>query len=111
MLSLETLRLGLRSDTVERFALGGGGLSAAGGGAAGGGRGDARGARTPTGSRRRVFAVLVLACFVAFFLTQRLKHTPTAVQRFKLTPSSRRRRRAHIKAGADLVQARAVPTR
>jgi hypothetical protein len=33
-----------------------------------------------------VFAVLVLACFAAFFLTQRLKHTPTAVQAFKLTP-------------------------
>jgi hypothetical protein len=33
-----------------------------------------------------VFALLVLACFVAFFLTQRLKHTPTAVQRFMLTP-------------------------
>jgi len=36
---------------------------------------------------RIVFAVLVLACFAAFFLTQRLKHTPTAVQRFELTPS------------------------
>jgi len=36
---------------------------------------------------RIVFALLVLACFVAFFLTQRLKHTPTAVQHFKLTPS------------------------
>jgi len=33
-----------------------------------------------------VFGLLVLACFVAFFLTQRLKHTPTAVQRFELTP-------------------------
>jgi hypothetical protein len=32
-----------------------------------------------------VFAVLVLACFGAFFLTQRLKHTPTAVQRFERT--------------------------
>jgi hypothetical protein len=36
---------------------------------------------------RIVFAVLVVACFAAFFLTQRLKHTPTAVQRFELTPS------------------------
>jgi hypothetical protein len=36
---------------------------------------------------RIVFALLVLACFAAFFLTQRLKHTPTAVQRFELTPS------------------------
>ena len=35
---------------------------------------------------RTVFALLVLACLVAFFLTQHLKHTPTAVQRFQLTP-------------------------
>ncbi|HEY0516420.1 MAG TPA: hypothetical protein VGD00_04825 [Solirubrobacteraceae bacterium] len=35
---------------------------------------------------RVVFALLVAACFAAFFVTQRLKHTPTAVQRFKLTP-------------------------
>ena len=34
-----------------------------------------------------MFALLVLACFAAFFLTQRLKHTPTAVQRFQLTKS------------------------
>jgi hypothetical protein len=33
-----------------------------------------------------VFAALVLACFVAFFVTQRLKHTPTNVQHFDLTP-------------------------
>ncbi len=33
-----------------------------------------------------VFALLVTACFAAFFVTQRLKHTPTAVQSFKLTP-------------------------
>ena len=38
------------------------------------------------GRRSVVFALLVLACFAAFFMTQRLKHTPTAVQRFKLTP-------------------------
>jgi hypothetical protein len=31
-----------------------------------------------------VFAVLVLACFAAFFITQRLKHTPTAVQRIMM---------------------------
>jgi hypothetical protein len=36
---------------------------------------------------RIVFALLVIACFAAFFLTQRLKHTPTAVQRFERTPS------------------------
>jgi hypothetical protein len=35
---------------------------------------------------RTAFALLVLACFGALFLTQRLKHTPTAVQRFQLTP-------------------------
>ena len=35
---------------------------------------------------RWVFAALVIACFAAFFLTQRLKHTPTAVQSFHLTP-------------------------
>jgi hypothetical protein len=35
---------------------------------------------------RLSFALLVLGCFAAFILTQRLKHTPTAVQSFKLTP-------------------------
>ena len=35
---------------------------------------------------RAVFGLLVLACFGAFILTQRLKHTPTAVQSFELTP-------------------------
>jgi hypothetical protein len=34
-----------------------------------------------------VFALLVLASFAAFFVTQRLKHTPTVVQRFELTSS------------------------
>ncbi len=33
---------------------------------------------------RAVFAVLVLACFAAFLITQRLKHTPTAVHDFML---------------------------
>jgi hypothetical protein len=33
-----------------------------------------------------VFALLVIACFAAFLITQRLKHTPTAVQEFDLTP-------------------------
>jgi phosphosulfolactate synthase len=36
VLSLETLRLGLRSDTVERFALGSDGVAASDGGSAGG---------------------------------------------------------------------------
>jgi len=31
-----------------------------------------------------VFGVLVIACFAAFFVTQRLKHTPTAVQEFRV---------------------------
>jgi hypothetical protein len=46
-------------------------------------------AERPTGERpaRVVFALLVIACFAAFFVTQRLKHSPTAVQRFELTPS------------------------
>jgi hypothetical protein len=34
-----------------------------------------------------VFTALVIACFLAFFLTQRLKHRPTSVQQFKLTPN------------------------
>jgi hypothetical protein len=41
---------------------------------------------SPDRVARAVFALLVLACFVAFFVTQRLKHTPTAVQRFEMTP-------------------------
>jgi hypothetical protein len=47
---------------------------------------------------RIVFALLVLACFVAFFVTQRLKHTPTAVQSFKLTPFFSPTPLGHIKA-------------
>jgi len=35
---------------------------------------------------RAVFALLVLACFAAFFVTQRLKHTPTVIAHFELTP-------------------------
>lgn len=35
---------------------------------------------------RVVFALLILACFLAFFLTQRLKHTPTVVKDIKLAP-------------------------
>jgi hypothetical protein len=44
-----------------------------------------------------VFALLVFACFAAFFVTQRLKHTPTAVQMFKLTPVFSPTRSGHIK--------------
>jgi hypothetical protein len=46
---------------------------------------------------RTVFALLVLACLVAFFLTQHLKHTPTAVQRFQLTPFFSPTPAGHIK--------------
>ncbi len=35
---------------------------------------------------RAVFGALVLACFAAFAITQHLKHTPTVVQDFKMTP-------------------------
>ena len=45
-----------------------------------------------------VFALMVLACFAAFILTQRLKHTPTAVQDFKLTPFFSPTPSGHIKA-------------
>jgi hypothetical protein len=53
-------------------------------------QGGSAGMRTrgETGEAQRlarvVFAVLVVACFVAFVLTQRLKHTPTPVQEFKM---------------------------
>jgi len=45
-----------------------------------------------------VFAALVVACFAAFVITQRLKHTPTAVQSFKLTPIFSPNPTGHIKA-------------
>ena len=56
-----------------------------------GGHGAAR-ASSPGGERapgadplvRVVFALLVVACFAAFLITQRLKHTPAAVQKFEL---------------------------
>lgn len=44
-----------------------------------------------------MFALLVIACFAAFFITQRLKHTPTAVQRFQLTPFFSPTPAGHIK--------------
>lgn len=44
-----------------------------------------------------MFALLVLACFLAFFLTQHLKHTPTAVQVFRLTPFFSPTPAGHIK--------------
>jgi flagellar hook assembly protein FlgD len=48
---------------------------------------------SPNPLARVVFAVLVLASFAAFAVTQRLKHTPTVVQDIRLsasfTPGSR----------------------
>jgi hypothetical protein len=44
-----------------------------------------------------VFAALVIACFAAFVITQRLKHTPTAVQRFELAPVFSPTPAGHIK--------------
>jgi hypothetical protein len=55
--------------------------------AAGAGREESPGAAVPsTGDPlgRVVFAVLVLACVGAFFVTQRLKHTPTIIHSFEL---------------------------
>ena len=49
---------------------------------------------------RMIFAVLVAACLVAFFLTQHLKHTPTAVQAFKLTPVFSPTPAGHVKQEA-----------
>jgi hypothetical protein len=56
--------------------------------------------QAPAGTDRLaqiVFALLVLACFAAFFVTQRLKHTPTSVQSFKLTPIFSPNPTGHIK--------------
>jgi hypothetical protein len=49
---------------------------------------------------RIVFALLVAACFAAFLITQRLKHTPTAVQEFKLTPFFSPYPTGHVKQAA-----------
>jgi len=44
--------------------------------------------------------MLVLASLAAFFATQRLKHTPTVVQRFELTPYFSPTPRGHVKLEA-----------
>jgi len=62
-------------------------LSAAAGGAGGQARDAGAGRRQIDPLARGVFAAVVVACFVAFFLTQRLKHAPTAIARFELTPN------------------------
>lgn len=59
---------------------------AAGAEPAGGGNERAAGA-APGALVPVVFALLVIASVAAFFITQHLKHTPTAVQRFERTPT------------------------
>jgi hypothetical protein len=55
----------------------------------GGAQAGARGRRADGGSGERlariVFTLLVVGCFGALLITQRLKHTPTLVQEAKLT--------------------------
>ena len=64
--------------------------------AAGAAGGTPSAARDPGVERlaRVVFAALVVGCFVAFAVTQRLKHTPTAVQNFERTTAFYPTRRA-----------------
>ena len=73
---------------------------AAGGGSSGHAAGSAQAARAVPADplARVVFAALLLACLAAFVITQRLKHTPTAVQSFKLTPIFAPVPAGHIKA-------------
>ena len=49
---------------------------------------------------RIAFALLVIACFAAFLITQRLKHTPTTVQSFDLTPFFSPYPSGHLKQAA-----------
>jgi hypothetical protein len=49
---------------------------------------------------RAVFALLVIACFAAFFVTQRLKHTPTIIHNFELTPRFSPYPMGHVKQEA-----------
>jgi hypothetical protein len=49
--------------------------------------GRARGTGADERLARVVFALLVVGCFAAFVVTQRLKHTPTPVQKFKMDSS------------------------
>ena len=42
---------------------------------------------SPERLARVVFALLVLGCFAALLVTQRLKHTPTLVQGLKMDPT------------------------
>jgi hypothetical protein len=49
---------------------------------------------------RAVFAALVIACLAAFLITQRLKHTPTVVQEFDMTPFFSPYPSGHLKRAA-----------
>jgi hypothetical protein len=49
---------------------------------------------------RVLFALLVLACLAAFLVTQRLKHSPTPVQEFRLTPYFSPYPSGHLKEAA-----------
>jgi hypothetical protein len=77
-----------------------------------GARGRARAAAPGSDPLARVvFALLVLACFAAFLIAQRLKHTPTAVQKFELTPFFSPYSSGHVKQAAisfKLARAEAV---
>jgi hypothetical protein len=68
--------------------MGSGSASAARGGRAGD-RGQIDQRREAQRLAGAVFAVLVVACFAAFVITQRLKHTPTAVQSFEMNSAFR----------------------
>ncbi|HTQ69549.1 MAG TPA: hypothetical protein VMI13_12750 [Solirubrobacteraceae bacterium] len=70
------------------------GSLASGNGAAAGRRGP------PVPLASVVLACLVLGSLGAFFLTQRLKHTPTAVQAFELTPVFSPYPSSHVKQEA-----------
>jgi hypothetical protein len=75
-----------------------GGPAAAGGGGANRAGNAPRAGTVPTDPLAKwVFAALVVACLAAFVITQRLKHTPTAVQSFKLAPIFSPTPTGHIK--------------
>jgi hypothetical protein len=52
------------------------------------GASDARAQPSPRRAATIAFAALVLATFAGLLLAQRIKHTPTSVQGFRLSPSS-----------------------
>lgn len=84
------------------------GRSPIGGSAVGGSRGQVR---EPGAERLAavVFAVLVVASFAAFAITQRLKHTPPAVQNFEMDaafwPTHRPAARCRGRVPRELVNA------